>query len=232
MTRSCNSQESTAKHGTDRSPLGNKGNLKSINLAKKRFSQRHQAGTIHRGTLEKLILWLYKSWPRRKAKAMNIEISTKEYRDLLDLLHIADVVMSGHRREPDTRSARHRALVQKLYSLARGEGLEQLISYNKSTQTYVSTVEFEKSSLAHVLIDEFGDHHFWDELISRLSARDAARITGGLQPLNAMGDNGRQVVEEPVRQRYIEEFAKNGVANLEVIERFGISGGIPAKTSD
>jgi hypothetical protein len=27
---------------------------------------------------------------------MNIEISTKEYRDLLDILHIADVIMSGH----------------------------------------------------------------------------------------------------------------------------------------
>jgi hypothetical protein len=34
---------------------------------------------------------------RTKGKAMNIEISPKEYRDLLDILHIADVVMSGHR---------------------------------------------------------------------------------------------------------------------------------------
>jgi hypothetical protein len=40
---------------------------------------------------------------------MNIEISTKEYRDLLDILHIADVVMSGHRREENKRTALHRA---------------------------------------------------------------------------------------------------------------------------
>jgi hypothetical protein len=62
---------------------------------------------------------------------MNIEISPKEYRDLLDILHIADVVMSGHRREEDKRTERHRALIQKLYALARGEGFDRLISYSK-----------------------------------------------------------------------------------------------------
>jgi hypothetical protein len=163
---------------------------------------------------------------------MNIELSTKEYRDLLDILHIADVIMSGHRKEQDSRSARHRALIQKLYSLARGEGLDTLISYNDSVHKFVPTPEFEGSSIAHVMIDEFGDHRFWDELISRLSARDAAHVTGGLQSLKTMSDNDRQILEGPIRQRYIEEFSKNGVANLEVVERFGVSGGIPVKTSD
>ena len=63
---------------------------------------------------------------------MDIELSAKEYRDLLDILHIADVVLSGHRREPDKRSERHRALIQKLYALVGGEGLDRLISYNES----------------------------------------------------------------------------------------------------
>ncbi|HSA77586.1 MAG TPA: hypothetical protein VLG72_01860, partial [Nitrospirota bacterium] len=118
-----------------------------------------------------------------KGKAMYIEISTKEYRDLLDILHVADVVISGHRREEDKRSESHRVLIQKLYALARGEGLDRLISHNESVQKHVPTAEFEKSSLAHAVIDEFGDHLFWDELISRLSARDAAQITGGIDQL-------------------------------------------------
>jgi hypothetical protein len=163
---------------------------------------------------------------------MNIEISTKEYRDLLDILHVADVVMSGHRREEDKSSEQHRVLIQKLYALARGEGLDRLISYNESVQKHVPTAEFEESSLAHAVIDEFGDHLFWDELISRLSARDAAQIVGGINRLNAMNDNDRQAVEGPIRQRYIGEFSANGVANLEVIERFSIGEGIPVKTSD
>jgi hypothetical protein len=163
---------------------------------------------------------------------MNIEISTKEYRDLLDILHIADVVMSGHRREEDMRTERHRALIQKLYALVRGEGLDQLISYNESMNKYVPTSDFEQSTLVHTVIDEFGDHLFWDELINRLSIRDAVQIAGGIDRLNAMSDSDRQHLEGPIRQRYIEEFAMNGVANLEVIERLGIGGGIPVKTSD
>jgi hypothetical protein len=163
---------------------------------------------------------------------MNIEISPKEYRDLLDILHIADVVMSGHRREEDKRTERHRALIQKLYALARGEGFDRLISYSKSISKYVPTADFEHDTLAHAVIDEFGDHYFWDELISRLTTRDAARIAGGIERLNAMSDSDRQQVEGPIRQRYIDEFAANGAANLAVIERFGIGGGIPAKTSD
>jgi hypothetical protein len=163
---------------------------------------------------------------------MKIEISTKEYRDLLDILHIADVVLSGHRREEDMRSERHQTLIQKLYALARGEGLDRLISQNEGAHTYGPTSEFEENTLAHVLIDEFGDHLFWDELINRLSVRDAAQIAGGIERLNALSDSDRQVVEGPIRQRYIHEFATNGFANLEVVERFSIDGGSQVKTSD
>ena len=176
--------------------------------------------------------WHIKFLIRTKGKAMNIEISTKEYRDLLDILHIADVIMSGHRREADKRTERHRALIQKLYALAGGEGLDRLISYSKSVNKFVPTADFEQSTLAHAVIDEFGDHLFWDELISRLSVRDAAQIAGGIDRLNTMSDSERQQAEGPVRQRYIEEFEANGVANLTVIEQFGIGKGIPMKTSD
>jgi hypothetical protein len=163
---------------------------------------------------------------------MNIEISKQEYRDLLDILHIADVVMSGHRRGEDKRTERHRALIQKLYALAGGEGLDRLISYNERAHMHVPTAEFEQSTLAHVVIDEFGGHLFWDELISRLTVRDAAQIAGGIDRLNAMSGSDRQAVEGPIRQRYIEEFSTNEVVNLAVIERFSIGGGMPVKTSD
>jgi hypothetical protein len=123
-------------------------------------------------------------------------------------------------------------LIQKLYALAREEGLDRLISYNESAHKYVPTTKFEENSLSHAVIDEFGDHLFWDELINRLSVRDAAQIAGGIARLSAMSDSDRQAVEGPIRQRYIGEFSAHGVANLEVIERFGIGGGIPVKTSD
>jgi hypothetical protein len=163
---------------------------------------------------------------------MNIEITEKEYRDLLDILHIADVILSGHRREPDMRSERHRALIQKLYALASSEGFDRLMSHDSLTNVYVPTQEFEENTLSHILVDEFGDHLFWDELISRLAVRDAARAAGGMDRLNALNESDRQAVEGPIRQRYIEEFKRNGIANLAVIDRFDIGGPDLVATSD
>lgn len=163
---------------------------------------------------------------------MNVDFSAKEYRDLLDVLHIADVILSGHRKKPDKRSERHRSLIQRLYGLARGEGLEGLIRKDEQGNSYVPTPEFEESTLAHRVIDEFGDHLFWDELISRLSVRDAAHAAGGMDRLNAMNDIDRQAAEGPFRQAYIEEFSRNGISGLVVINSFEIGGGGPVKTSD
>ncbi len=163
---------------------------------------------------------------------MNIELTAKEYKYLLDILHIADVVLSGHRREPDKRSELHIKLIQKLYALAQGEGLDRLINREESTGVSVPTAEFEATTLAHVAINEFGDHLFWDELISRLSMRDAARKAGGLERLNAMNESERLAAEGPIRQHYIDEFSKNGLENLVVIEGFSDIDKVPVQTSD
>ena len=82
------------------------------------------------------------------------------------------------------------------------------------------------------MIDEFGDHLFWDHLIARLAARDAAEIAGGFDRLNSMTDSDRHAMEGPIRQRYIEEFASHGVANLGIIEGFSLGGAMPRRTSD
>ncbi len=165
---------------------------------------------------------------------MNIEISPKEYRDLLDILHVADMVLSGHRKEGDKRTKLHRELIQKLYGFAAGEGLDRLISYDASAKKYVPTRDFEQSTLAHAAISEFGVHLFWEELINRLSFRDAAQIAGGIEHLHAMSDSERQHLEGPIRERYMEEFSANDVVNLQVIDPFstGTGLGTPAETSD
>jgi hypothetical protein len=163
---------------------------------------------------------------------MNIEIDAKEYRYMLDILHIADVVMSGHRRADDRRTEPHRALIQKLYALAKGAGLDRVMSFNDTLHKYVPTPEFEESTLAHVVLDEFGDHLFWDHLINRLTERDAAQLAGGIERLKAMSESDRRHLEAAIRQRYAEEFSANDIANLTLIERFGPAGSSPVKTSD
>jgi len=162
---------------------------------------------------------------------MNIDISTKEYRDLLDILHLAEVVLSGHRKEEDKRSEGHRALIKKLYALARGGELAHLIKFDEQANTYTPAENFEKETLAHVAINEFAEHVFWDELIGKLTERDMSRMIG-YDRLIAMIDTDRRAAEGPIRQRYIQEFSMNGVANLEVVEPYSVDTVTHAKTSD
>jgi hypothetical protein len=121
--------------------------------------------------------------------------------------------------------------LQKLLALAGSEHLDHLITFSERSKKYVPTSEFENSTIAHTLVREFGDHLFWDQLISRLSTRDAAQIAGGIEHLNSMSENDRQHLENSIRQRYFQEFTTNGVTNVSVIEHFNPDGA-PVKTSD
>ncbi len=163
---------------------------------------------------------------------MHIEFDSSEYRDLLDILHLADVVMTGHRKGDDPRTARHRALIQKLYAQAKNAGLDNLMTFNKDLGTYVPTHDFEHTTLAHAVLDDFANHLFWDHLINRLTERDASQLIGGFERLQAMEPGDRQRLEGAIRQRYAEEFTANDVANLRLIEPLASAGGMPAKTSD
>jgi hypothetical protein len=163
---------------------------------------------------------------------MNIEFDSAEYKDLLDILHIADVVISGHRKTEDTRTVRHRTLIQKLYGAVKSAGLDGMMSFNDELGTYVPTPDFEHSTVAHIVLDEFANHLFWDHLINRLTERDAAQLAGGVDRLRAMDKSDRHRLESAIRQRYAEEFGANDIANLRLIEPSGAAGSVPIKTSD
>jgi hypothetical protein len=163
---------------------------------------------------------------------MKIEITNEEYRTLLDVLHIAEVVLSGHRRQEDPRNEQHRMLIQKLYALAGDAGLGKLIEFDNDRKHYHPTEEFENNAPAHSFVDEFANHVFWDELISRLTARDAAWHAGGLDRLSALGDDEREALERPINERYVEEFSKHGLSNLAVVEQLGGDGEGTVTTSD
>ncbi len=163
---------------------------------------------------------------------MNIELDAKEYRDLLDIVHIADVIMSGHERGENTRSERHRLLIQKLYALAKNAGFESLMQYDETAKKHVPSQDFERSTLAHVELNEFGEHLFWDHLINRLSQRDAAQLAGGLEQLSTMDEKDRHELFHAIQQRYAQEFGANDILHLRLVEPLETAAGIPVKTSD
>ncbi len=163
---------------------------------------------------------------------MKIELSKAEYRVLVDILHISEVVMNSHRREQDPRTEVHRKLLEALYARAEEAGFGDLFVYHAAEKKHHPTEAFENDALSHKLVDEYEEHSFWDQLISRLTMRDAAQEAGGRERLEAMGDEEREKVERPINDRYIKEFTENGVDNLAVVDRFIGAKGATVTTSD
>ncbi len=152
---------------------------------------------------------------------MKIEITQEEYRDLLDLLHIANWILVFHKTKIEPATEKYDAVIQKIYALAAEAGLGNLIEHNPATGKYRPTSAFEDSSNSLKAIDEFVDHSFWDELIIRFAERDASRQVGGYEQLDQLDHQGRHAVLDPIEKRYADEFNERGIDRLEIVEQFG-----------
>lgn len=106
---------------------------------------------------------------------MKVNFTKKEYRTLLDIIHIADWIMHAHDTEDRKDTQQYRELFQKLLSFAEEMGFADLIELAEEDGNYYPTFKFESESAAERLIQEFENHSFWEELISRLAERDVLK---------------------------------------------------------
>jgi hypothetical protein len=58
------------------------------------------------------------------------------------------------------------------------------------------------------------------------------RQAGGVDGWNALAPGERSAIETPIETRYAEEFGRNGLENLAIVEPFGTGIARPVKTSD
>jgi len=162
---------------------------------------------------------------------MNIALTNEEFRDLLDMLQIAQVVLHAHKTEDDPRADKYDAVMQKILAVSREAGLENLVEYNTVMKEYHPTTVFEETSEAGTFIDEFVDDTFWDILIRRLTDRDMARTVGGYEQMDDLSEAERFSLEIPLIKKYSNEFDEQGLERLEIVEHDALLT-LPVKTSD
>jgi len=161
---------------------------------------------------------------------MKVEVSKEEYLELLDLVHIASWVLVFNKTEPDPRVDKYDGITQKLYALANDMGYADLVAYNPESGKYRASKTMEETTGTGVLIDEFVDRSFWDELVIRFTERDAGREVGGYERLEQMGHEDRHALEDPIEEMYLKEFDDNGIEHLEIVEPY--VGSKPVVTHD
>ncbi|MGR3303385.1 MAG: hypothetical protein ACUZ8I_12895 [Candidatus Scalindua sp.] len=145
---------------------------------------------------------------------MQIELSKEEYRNLTDMIQIAGWVMNAHKMESDPSTEKYSKLEQKIYSFANKMGCENLIEYDKETDEYFPTKEFDEGQ-GMQYIDEYDNDSFWDELIDRLVLRDVIKKIGE-KKVRKITLKERFEAEEPFIEKYSIEFEQNGLDNIEI----------------
>src|SRR4030042_4037636 len=143
---------------------------------------------------------------------MEIVLSKDEYKNLIEMLYIADWVMNANNVDPDPSTIKYTTLEQKLFSLAKDFDHNELVDYETKFGEFFPSRTVEEG-ITEKYIEEYDNETFWNELIDRLVDRDMIRNNKG-EDLNKMTIEERLEKEDPLRTKYETEFEENGIENL------------------
>ncbi len=131
---------------------------------------------------------------------MQLELTAKEFRYLLDLVYIGNWVLNSTRG--DDRFADYDALESKLFGLCRGTRLNALVEQWQGED--VPSKAFAEGGI-HEAIAVYEDAVFYEILAEELSRRD-------MDYQDITDDNYDEIIGR--MDRYMEEFRQSGVDNL------------------
>lgn len=146
---------------------------------------------------------------------MKINFTKKEFRQLLDLVYIANWVMNARKIEKDAGTEKYEELVQKVYSFAKDFKYESLIEYNKQLEGFFPTNRFEMDEDVHHYIDEYDDECFWESLCQELGKRDFLEEVGR-EEAEKMDSIDRFTAINQCAEKYSREFEESGIKNLRI----------------
>lgn len=131
---------------------------------------------------------------------MNIQLSKKEFRRLLDMVYIGNWVLNSTRG--DDRFADYDNIESKLFALCRDHGMDILAE--DWNDTVIPSKAYEEGGI-HEAIAFYEDNIFYQILAEELSRRDM-----GYTEIN--NENYDEIVGRMTR--YMDEFQLSGVDHL------------------
>ncbi len=133
---------------------------------------------------------------------MNIELTNKEFRRLLDMVYIGNWILNSIRGED--RFSDYDEIESKLFALCSQYGMNSLVEF-KSGEALPSKA-FAEGGI-HEAIMDYEDTVFFEILAEELARRDM-----NFEPISE--DNFNELT---VRiDEYIEEFEQNGMDNIQL----------------
>ena len=131
---------------------------------------------------------------------MQIELTNKEFRRLLDLVYIGNWVLNSTRG--DDRFQDYDDIESKLFDLCRHNGMQVLVE--QWNETSVPSKAYAEGGI-HEAIAYYEDNIFYQILAEELSRRD-------MQYPEITDDNYNEIVDR--MNEYMDEFEASGVDHL------------------
>lgn len=133
---------------------------------------------------------------------MNIDLTAKEFRRLLDMVYIGNWILNSTRASD--RFEDYDLVQEKLFSLCTKNGMRSLVQI---WHGHVFPSKAYEDGGIHEAITDYEDAVFFDILAEELARRD----------MQAEGLNDDDVAALAQRMdEYLAEFEKNGVTNIRV----------------
>ncbi len=144
---------------------------------------------------------------------MKINFTKREYRILLEIIFLADWMLHAHKADRTKDS--YRDLEQKIMSSAGEFGCEDWVEYVEELDEYVLTTAFDEADTLRGCIEDYDEATFWNELISKLAARDILRRHSE-EELAQMTGKERVTLYGKVEDSYADEFEINGLNRIKI----------------
>ena len=143
----------------------------------------------------------------KKEKTVNITLTEKQFRHLLDLVYAGNTMLSTVVAEPGERVPVYDEIVREVFRHCPDCGLDKLVSITKSYKTHEVAAwpsrEYMSGGIEEAL-DAYDDQVFFESLAKELALHDFDSVET-MEEMLAYNDR----VEE-----YMEEFENNGADNV------------------
>lgn len=126
----------------------------------------------------------------------------------------------NHKPGSDEGVARFDDMLEKILTRMQHNGQGEYIETDAERQRLCLRKDREEGSFYAQCYDEMRNETFWEELVARMAERELNK-KHGKEKLDAMDDEERKKLSEPVMKRYWQEFSQKGIANLHVIAERG-----------
>jgi hypothetical protein len=149
---------------------------------------------------------------------MKTSFTAKEYRQLLELVHLGMWVVTSYQGEETAAAKRYFDFDQKLLDLAIDAGCADLVEKHEDGSLQPSPKLSEDDRVREIQ-NEFQNDVFWHELVARMADRDLAgdQAKRGLETPGVEPTPSNDELLKRIEARYWDEFEKNDLANVVVL---------------